>query len=491
MTPLETKHNVLVVDDEPRILTSIQDLLEDGFRVEAYSNAPQALERLQDHEVAVILSDQRMPGMTGDQFLSKAREISRASRILITGYTDLEALVGAVNKGRIYAYVAKPWDPKALRATVTSAAEFYRLQSELEQERDLLHALLDNLPDRIYFKDRSSLFLRINRAQALFLGLANARDAIGRNNLDLLPQEWAEGTNAEDRRIFGTGQPLLDKTEKVGFHDQPRWYSTTKVPIRDHRGQITGLVGVSRDITERKLAEEAITRQAEELARYSSELQQFAYVWAQDLQEPLGTLSTFAQLLAQRYRGQLDQPADKYIDLIVSGATRLRELIHDLLDYSQVAWRETELSPVDTQAALRGALDSLRQSIEEAGAVVTCDPLPGVLGNSGAVEQLFLHLIGNAIKFRRQAPPHIHASVRRENDRWVFSVRDNGIGIEPQYAERIFTLFRRLHAKERSLGAGIGLAICKRIVERHKGRIWVESQLGEGATFHFTLLAAE
>jgi PAS domain S-box-containing protein len=489
-TPNEPRQPILVVDDEPRILTSIQDLLDEDFVVKVCSDAQRALEQLREHDVAVILSDQRMPGMTGDQFLSRARQISRATRVLITGYTDVDALVNAINRGQIHAYVAKPWEPAALKATVASAAEYYRLQVELEHERDLLHALMDNIPDRIYFKDLESRYIRINHAQTRFLGLPNAIQALGRANFNHLPRDFAAQTWEEDRCLLATGQPVVDKVERVGFHQEPRWYSTTKVAIRDPRGVIAGLVGVSRDITERKVAEQALARQAEQLARYNAELEQFAYVSAHDLQEPLRTVASFSQLLAQRYRGRLDADADKYIDLIVGGATRMRQLIHDLLDYSQFAWRQAEFSAVRCEEAFQSSLDNLRTAMEESRAQVTSDPLPEVHGDPRAIQQLFQNLVGNALKFHGPQPPQVRVTVERRDDDWLFAVRDNGIGIEPQFLERIFTVFQRLHPKEKYPGTGIGLAICKRIIERHHGKIWVESTPGQGSTFYFSLPAA-
>jgi PAS domain S-box-containing protein len=488
--PNQTKQPVLVVDDEPRILTSIQDLLDDDFVVEVCSDGRRALEQLCDHDVAVILSDQRMPGMTGDQFLSRAREISRATRVLITGYTDVDALVNAINQGQIHAYVAKPWDPDALRATVASAAEYHRLQMDLAHERDLLRALMDNIPDRIYFKDLQSRYIRINPAQARFLGLANAAQALGRTNFNHLPRDFAAQTWEEDRRLLETGRPVVDKVERVGFHSEPRWYSSTKVAIRDQRGAVTGLVGVSRDITERKLAEQALARQAEQLAHYNAELEQFAYISAHDLQEPLRTVASFSQLLAQRYRGRLDADADKYLNLMVGGATRMRQLIHDLLDYSQFAWRQAEFGAVRCEEAFQASLDNLRTAIVESRAQVTSDPLPEVHGDRRAIQQLFQNLIGNALKFHGPQPPQVRVTVERRGDEWLFAVRDNGIGIEPQFRERIFTVFQRLHPKEKYPGTGIGLAICKRIIERHHGKIWVESTPGEGSAFYFSLPAA-
>jgi light-regulated signal transduction histidine kinase (bacteriophytochrome) len=215
-------------------------------------------------------------------------------------------------------------------------------------------------------------------------------------------------------------------------------------------------------------------------------------VASHDLQEPLRMVTSYLQLIAQRYRGRLDAAADEFIAFAVDGAARMHRLISDLLAYSRVGTRSRAFEPVDCQAALDQALANLEIAIEEAGATVTRDPLPIVPADEGQLVQLFQNLIGNAVKFHGQAPPCVHISAQRRReagDEWYFSVRDNGIGIDPQQFERIFMIFQRLHTMAEYSGTGIGLAICKKIVERHGGRIWVESQPGQGSTFYFTLPA--
>ena len=198
-------------------------------------------------------------------------------------------------------------------------------------------------------------------------------------------------------------------------------------------------------------------------------------------------VSSFTQLLAKRYQGKLDKDADEFISYAVDGANRMQRLINDLLDYSRVTTRGRPFVPTDTAAIFEQATANLRLAIEESGAVLTCDPLPPVIADDMQLVQLFQNLIGNAVKFRGQEPPQVHISARQEGKEWVFSVRDNGIGIEPQYFERIFIIFQRLHSREDYPGTGAGLAVCKNIVERHGGRIWVESEPGKGSTFHFTI----
>ena len=245
---------------------------------------------------------------------------------------------------------------------------------------------------------------------------------------------------------------------------------------------------IFRDITERTQAERNLKLVMTELERSNKELEQFAYVASHDLQEPLRMVTSYMQLLARRYKGKLGTDADEFIAFAVDGATRMQLLINDMLAYSRVGTVGKKFQPVDCTAILAKTLaNNLKAAIEDSGAQVTHDPLPTVLADSAQVVQLFQNLIGNAIKFHGAQPPVIHISAVQKEHEWVFSVRDNGIGIEPQYAERIFVIFQRLHAREEYAGTGIGLAICKKVVERHGGRIWLESQAGAGATFSFTI----
>jgi len=241
------------------------------------------------------------------------------------------------------------------------------------------------------------------------------------------------------------------------------------------------------DITRRKVAEKALVEQSEALKRSNKELEQFAYVTSHDLQEPLRMVSGYSQLLARRYQGKLDADADEFIAYLVDGANRMKRLINDLLAYSRVQRGGKNFEETDSGAALEQAVANLQAAIEEQGAEVAHDPLPTVMADTPHLVQVFQNLIGNAIKFHGQDTPHIRVSATKNENKWTFSVRDNGIGIDPQYADRIFRIFQRLHGREEYPGTGIGLAICKKIVERHGGRIWVESQPGEGSTFYFNL----
>lgn len=235
------------------------------------------------------------------------------------------------------------------------------------------------------------------------------------------------------------------------------------------------------------IARQHLEQSVAELGRSNAELQQFAYVASHDLQEPLRMVSSYTQLLGKRYKGKLDADADDFIAFAVEGAARMQQLIQDLLAYSRISRKGFEREPVSAGTALDHATDNLLIAVKETGAVVTHDRLPTVMADERQVTRLFQNLLSNAIKFRGQDPPRIHVSAERRNDEWIFTVQDNGIGIDPQYADRIFIIFQRLHNREEYAGTGIGLAICRKIVERHGGRIWMDSQPGKGATFSFTI----
>jgi len=267
----------------------------------------------------------------------------------------------------------------------------------------------------------------------------------------------------------------------------PAWMSATSV--KDGNGVMTHIIAEFSDITAFKQTQDALTRRTEELANSNRELEQFAYVASHDLQEPLRMVASYTQLLSRRYKDKLDDDANEFIHFAVDGATRMQALIVDLLALSRIGTHGKPLEPCESGLALSRALSNLRLAIEESGAVVTHDVMPNVVADISQLTQLFQNLIGNALKFRGEAPLNVHVGVARKIRDWEFSVRDNGIGIAPEHFERIFVIFQRLHGKQEYPGTGIGLAVCKKIAERHGGHIRVESTPGEGTVFYFTFPA--
>lgn len=296
------------------------------------------------------------------------------------------------------------------------------------------------------------------------------------------PETWQQVSAARQAALASGGSFSLE-LQIVRADGTTGWVNSRGEAVRDAQGGIVGLRGTVQDITERK-------RYDDELRRSNAELEQFAYVASHDLQEPLRMVASYTELLAQRYKGKLDERGDKYIFYAVDGAKRMQRLVSDLLAYSRVGSEGKPLETVATDAVLARVLEMLAPLILEAGAVVEVTPLPEVQGDESQLAQLFQNLIGNAVKFRGTQTPRVCIDARPDAGRWVFSVADNGIGIEPQYTEQIFQMFQRLHARDEYEGSGIGLAIAKRIVERHGGKLWFESTPGMGTTFHFSLLSA-
>jgi light-regulated signal transduction histidine kinase (bacteriophytochrome) len=269
--------------------------------------------------------------------------------------------------------------------------------------------------------------------------------------------------------------------------------------LKSQDGPLT--ISVIRDITERRNAEERdrranaeleekVIERTTELRRSNEELRQFAYVASHDLKEPLRMVSNYTQLLDRSCQDSLGKEAEQYIGYILQGVNRMHGLIEDLLSYSEIDSRNTFFKTVDSGAALREALANLQVPIAESGAVITASTMPATTGDHIQLVRVFQNLIGNSIKYRSEEIPRIQISAERKDDEWEFSVRDNGIGIEPRYKESVFKLFKRLHARSEYPGNGVGLASCRKIIERHGGKIWLKSEAGTGATFCFTLPAA-
>lgn len=351
--------------------------------------------------------------------------------------------------------------------------------------------ILESAGEGIWGLDTQGLVTFVNKAAASILGY-DAKELIGKHSHSHWHHTRPDGTPypSEECPIYMT---YKDGAEHFG--EEVFWRKdgtaapvdfTSRPIFEDDR--ITGAVVTFRDVTGRRRAEEERERLIAELARSNKELEQFAYVASHDLQEPLRMVASYVQLISQDYGAKLDPQGKRYMDFAVDGALRMQKLIEGLLAYSRIGRRSASFLSVDTNLVFSQVVSNLAVVIEETRAVVDKGDLPTVSGDETQLIQLFQNLIGNALKFKRSdAAPVVAVAAKRTASEWVFSVKDNGIGIEPEYHDRIFLIFQRLHTRQKYPGTGIGLALCKRIVERHHGRIWVESVPGEGTTFFFTM----
>jgi light-regulated signal transduction histidine kinase (bacteriophytochrome) len=286
-----------------------------------------------------------------------------------------------------------------------------------------------------------------------------------------------------ERRKMGIAETLEIKLLTKEGADV--WTTITATPILNDAGTYMGALAMVSDVTARRHMERALERSNRELARSNADLEQYTSVASHDLRSPLNTIGGYAELLSLRYTGKLD--ADDYLGLIVEAVKHMQTLIDDLLAFARLGAKPPLVEAVDCMALVERVVQQLQASVQESGAVVRYQGLPTLSGQGSSLRQLFQNLIGNAIKFHDSAPPQVTISAERQEQNWLFVVEDNGIGIDPAYAERIFVIFRRLHTRDEYPGTGIGLAICKKIVEQHGGRIWVEPRLGRGSRFLFTL----
>jgi PAS domain S-box-containing protein len=371
--------------------------------------------------------------------------------------------------------------------------EIQRKQAENSIER-IYHQnelILNAAGEGIFGLDIQGKHTFVNPAAAQMLGYT-VNELIDRHSHTLWHYKKSDGSSYpveecpiyaayKDGRVHHRDDEVFWRKDGTCF---PVTYTSTPI-IED--GNIVGAVVTFRDITERKQAEEELKKLSDELARSNADLQQFAYTASHDLQEPIMVVAGFVNLLAKRYKGKLDEKADEFIEHAIDGTKRMQVLIKDLLDYSRVGSTGKSFTPTDCLSSLDKAVFNLQIVLKESGAVITHDDLPTVMADSSQLIRLFQNLISNAIKFHGKEAPRIHISAKQKEDEWIFSFKDNGIGIDPKFSDKIFVMFQRLHAKKEYPGTGIGLATCKKIVERHGGRIWVESEPGKGSTFFFSI----
>ena len=516
----ERRIKILLVDDTPENLVSLEAALSAlGEQLVLANSGKEALRYLLEDDFAAILLDVRMPEMDGFETaeLIRSRPRSRQTPILfLTGYRNEEHLFRGYDLGAVD-FLFKPIVPEVLRSKVAVFVELSRSNAKLQEQADALRtqaevlqkaeqkfrSLLEAAPDAMVVCREDGEIVMVNSQTEILFNCQ--RDKLISRNIRSLVPSWEYRFRPGWDDAFGTPkvQPVERGIELQAFPEgrDPFQAEFSFSPLHTEEGAV--VTCSIRDISERKKTEERIRElntnleervleRTEALMRSNEELQQFAYVASHDLQEPLRTVSIYAQLLAKRYQGQLAGDADQFIQFIVEGSERMEKLIHDLLDFSRVDARGADFfTRTNCDEALNDAIRNLHSLIEESGAVVTRGPLPWVTGDPVQLTRLFQNLLVNSIKYRTQEVPRIHVNAQSQRGEWLFSMRDNGIGIEPQYAEKIFGIFKCLQPRDKTSGSGMGLAICRKIVSRHEGRIWVESSLGKGATFYFTLPCKE
>jgi PAS domain S-box-containing protein len=380
--------------------------------------------------------------------------------------------------------------------TAELAAANYQLQAEILERRQaeeelgesesLYHSLVDHIPLCVARKDVEGKFTFVNQAFCKLFQM-EPEQVIGQTDYDLFAPEAAETHRSLDAKVTSTGE-LVELFETVHLPGGLEFdIHTIKTPIFGSEDEVVGTQLLFWDITAQKKTEGERNRYAAELERSNRDLEQFAYSVSHDLQAPLRTIASYCQLLQRRYTGKFDADADEFLEGAVEGARRMKRLLDDLLTYSRVTTDKHPFSETDCSVVLAEVRNNLESQLRETDAVLTSDQLPVVPGNRSQLMQLFQNLVGNAIAYRGDQPPQIHVSAKECETEWTFCVKDNGVGIEERQYERIFQIFQRLFAEHERPGSGVGLSICKRIVERHQGRMWLTSEPGKGSEFYFTI----
>jgi PAS domain S-box-containing protein len=361
----------------------------------------------------------------------------------------------------------------------TALAEREEALRDAEKARERFRFMAESMPQKIFTAAPNGSVHYLNRQWTEFTGLSFEQIENWGWTQFVHPQD-VEASVRRWRQSLESGEPFHFQMRVRRADGVYRWHLTRAHAMRDPQGGISMWIGSTTDIHEQKEREE-------ELRLANEDLQQFAYSASHDLQEPIRNVAVYSEIVAKRYNTLLDAEGQQFLGFLREGGRRLATLINDLLAYTRAGVIEGNLTTVDASAVLQHALSGLAEAVRENDATVACDPLPQVRMGESHLQQVFQNLIGNALKYRTEDPPKIHISAARQGAAWRFSVRDNGIGIDPHYKEVIFGVFKRLHRDRKYSGTGIGLAICQRVVERYGGRIWVESSPGEGATFFFTV----
>ena len=483
---------LFVEDDAADMELALHQLGKAGMDVTASRvDTPEGLaQSLAKPDFDVIVCDYRLPGWSGLDALAEAsRQAPEIPILLLTGDASEDQIMSVrklgaaelIYKDRLHLL------PSAVECAIVSRRTLTCSRLELEATQERFQNIFEQAPTGIAVASPEGRFLQVNPAFSRITGYSVS---------ELLTMGWDEllvpgaGPSNLFRTLSATRDPAPALQADAQFRHQDgslvdvQWNLS---PLRHAEGKPVGHIGQISDITRRKQAEMKLKQYAMVLDRSNQDLQHFAYVASHDLQEPLRMVKSYLELLTRRYGDKLDAEADEFIGFAVDGATRMQNLIQGLLAYSRIGTHGKPMQPVEMDSVFASALGNLEVAVTESSARIVKQPLPCVHGDPAQLSLLFQHLLANSIKFQGGQPPSIEISASRDPQAWRLVVRDNGIGLDPAFSERIFKMFQRLHGPGKYPGSGIGLALCKRIVERHGGRLWVESQPGAGATFIFTI----
>jgi len=502
MEELDEKKSILIIDDDDAICRTLMLILNKiGYHVETAKTGKVALEKVQARYYHVAFLDLKLPDINGLELLQPLKNMHPDIEVMMmTGHGSMESAMHALNLGAS-SYITKPLNMDEVLSKIRDILEKQsltlekrRVEKALLREKSFNEGIIAALPGLFYIFDENGRFIQWNKnvevaseysseevSKMIFMDFFVKKDKMNIANTLI--------------KVFTEGEAIVEGNFKSKSGKITPYYITGVRTVIDNKSY---LVGLGIDITKRRKTEEQLKKyqyhleelvneRTHELKETFKDLEQFVYVASHDLREPLRTITSFTQLLSKRYKDKLDDDANEYIKFAVDGAHIMDELIGDLLSYSGVGTRGKAFKMTDCREVLDNIIFGLQASIQESGAKITHNNLPTVMVDSSQFIQLLQNLIGNAIKFHGEKPPRIHISTKQEDNKWVFSVKDNGIGIDPKYFNQIFEIFKRLHTREEYSGSGIGLAICKKIVERHGGQIWVESEVGKGSTFYFTI----
>lgn len=488
----ETK--ILIVEDEGIEVLDLQlRLTSMGYTVQdIVATGEEAVGKAEDTHLDLILMDIMLQGeIDGVEAAARIHSQFDIPVIFLTAYADDKTLERA-KVTEPYGYLVKPFQERDLQIAIEMALYKHRMERDLKKSERLLATTLRSIGDGVITTDNNGLINFMNPVAEGLVGW-KLNEAVNKKLPDifnLIDRKSRQAVKNTVSKVLLHGKivNLANHTMLIAKGGAEIPIDVRAAPIRDDRDNITGVVLVLRDVTTRERAEKEEKRLVAELARSNRELEQFAYIASHDLQSPLRLISGFLNLLSRRYMGKLDAKADEFISSAMRNAERMDQLINDILAFSKEGNNDKPFELLKSQDLLELALYNLQAEIKDSRANLTFDNLPLVTGDRNQLVQVFQNLVGNAIKYHKpHEPPWIQITVEEKPDAWEFRVADNGIGINPQFAERIFQIFQRLHTMREYPGTGIGLATCKKIVERHGGRIWVESMPEQGSTFCFTL----